>query len=83
MIVQRAIESAGIPTILIAALPPVVRQSGSPRAVAPRVPMGANAGEPNNVEMQTGIVKDTLKQLVEIPSAGKIVPLPYEYIAKV
>lgn len=80
---QRAIESAGIPTILIAALPPVVRQSGSPRAVAPRVPMGANAGEPNNVEMQTGIVKDTLKQLVEIPSAGKIVPLPYEYIAKV
>lgn len=83
MIVQRAIESAGIPTILIAALPPVVRQNGSPRAVAPRVPMGANAGEPNNVEMQTGIVKDTLKQLVEIPSAGKIVPLPYEYIAKV
>lgn len=80
---QRAIESAGIPTILIAALPPVVRQNGSPRAVAPRVPMGANAGEPNNVEMQTGIVKDTLKQLVAIPSAGKIVPLPYEYIAKV
>jgi D-proline reductase (dithiol) PrdB len=81
--VQRAIESVGIPTILIAALPPVVRQNGSPRAVAPRVPMGANAGEPNNVEMQTGIVKDTLKQLIEIPSAGKIVPLPYEYIAKV
>ncbi|KRL66297.1 D-proline reductase subunit gamma PrdB [Companilactobacillus versmoldensis DSM 14857 = KCTC 3814] len=80
---QRAIESAGIPTILIAALPPVVRQNGSPRAVAPRVPMGANAGEPNNVEMQTGIVKDTLKQLVSIESAGKIVPLPYEYIAKV
>ncbi len=80
---QRAIESVGIPTILIAALPPVVRQNGSPRAVAPRVPMGANAGEPNNVEMQTGIVKDTLKQLIEIPSAGKIVPLPYEYIAKV
>lgn len=80
---QRAIESAGIPTILIAALPPVVRQNGSPRAVAPRVPMGANAGEPNNVEMQTGIVKDTLKQLVSIESAGKIIPLPYEYIAKV
>lgn len=49
MIVQRAIEEAGIPTILIAALPPVVRQNGTPRAVAPLVPMGANAGEPNNV----------------------------------
>ena len=47
---QRAIEEAGIPTIIIAALPPVVRQTGTPRAVAPRVPMGANAGEPHNVE---------------------------------
>lgn len=83
MIVQRAIEEAGIPTIIIAALPPVVRQNGTPRAVAPLVPMGANAGEPNNKEMQTAIVKDTLKQLIEIQTPGKIVPLPYEYVAKV
>ena len=83
MLVQRAIEKAGIPTIIIAALPPVVRQTGTPRAVAPLVPMGANAGEPNNKEMQYNIVKDTLEQLEEIESAGKIVSLPYEYIAKV
>ena len=83
MLVQRAIEAAGIPTIIIAALPPVVRQTGSPRAVAPLVPMGANAGEPNNREMQYNIVKDTLEQLEEIESAGKIVPLTYEYVAKV
>jgi betaine reductase len=81
--VQRAIEEAGIPTIIIAALPPVVKQTGTPRAVAPRVPMGANAGQPHNVEMQTGIVKDTLAQLEILQSAGKIIPLPYEYTAKV
>ncbi|MDR7001952.1 D-proline reductase (dithiol) PrdB [Neobacillus niacini] len=80
---QRAIEKAGIPTILIAALPPVVRQNGTPRAVAPLIPMGANAGEPHNIEMQMGILKDTLEQLILIPSAGKIVPLPYEYIAHI
>lgn len=80
---QRCIEEAGIPTIMIAALPPVVRQNGSPRATAPLVPMGANAGQPHNVEMQTAIVKDTLQQLVEIETPGKIVPLPYEYVAKV
>ncbi len=80
---QRAIESIGIPTILIAALPPVVRQNGSPRAVAPRVPMGANAGEPNNPEQQRGILHDTLEQLIKIDQVGKIVPLPYEYIAHV
>ena len=80
---QRAIEEAGIPTIIIAALPPVVRQTGTPRAVAPLVPMGANAGEPNNVEMQTAIVKATLEELIKIPSAGKCVSLPFEYVAKV
>ena len=80
---QRAIEEAGIPTIIIEALPPVVRQTGTPRAVAPLVPMGANAGAPNDVEMQTNIVKATLEQLVKIDTPGKVVPLPYEYAAKV
>lgn len=45
--------------------------------------MGANAGAPHDVEMQTNIIKDTLKYLVEIDTPGKIVPLPYEYVAKV
>ena len=83
MLVQRAIEEAGIPSIIIAALPPVVRQNGTPRCTAPIVPMGANVGEPNNPEMQRNILRDTLIQLVELDSPGKIVPLPYEYIAKV
>ena len=80
---QRAIESVGIPTIIIAALPPVVKQTGTPRAVAPLVPMGANAGAPHNVEQQTAIVKATLAQLEEITTPGTVVPLPFEYQAKV
>lgn len=80
---QRAIESVGIPTIIIAALPPVIKQTGTPRAVAPLVPMGANAGAPHNVEQQTAIVKATLEQLEEITTPGTVVPLPFEYQAKV
>ena len=80
---QRAIESVGIPTIIIAALPPVVKQTGTPRAVAPLVPMGANAGAPHNVEQQTAIVKATLEQLEEITTPGTVVPLPFDYQAKV
>ena len=80
---QRAIESVGIPTIIIAALPPVVKQTGTPCAVAPLVPMGANAGAPHNVEQQTAIVKATLEQLEEITTPGTVVPLPFEYQAKV
>jgi D-proline reductase (dithiol) PrdB len=81
--VQRAIESVGIPTVLIAALPPVVRQAGTPRAVAPIVPMGANAGEPHNIAMQTGIVTDALQFIVDCQTPGKIEPLPYEYHAQI
>lgn len=83
MIVQRTIEAAGISTIIIAALPPVVRQQGSPRAVAPIVPMGANAGEPHNVEMQTGIVRDALLAMTEMDMPGIIKKIPYEYNSKV
>lgn len=80
---QRSIEEIGIPTIIISALPPVTRQNGSPRAVAPIVPMGANAGAPNDVEMQRAILRDTLIQLIEIKTAGETVPLAYEYHAKI
>jgi len=81
--VQRAIEQAGIPTIIISALPPVTRQNGAPRAVAPLVPMGANAGAPNDKEMQTAILKDSLKHLVDISVAGTHIALPYQYTAQI
>lgn len=61
----------------------MVRQTGTPRAVAPLVPMGANAGAPNDPVMQQAILREALHYLVELDSAGKIVPLPYEYTAKV
>lgn len=80
---QRAIEQAGIPTVIIAALPPVVRQTGTPRATAPLVPMGANAGAPHDVEMQTAIVKESLEFLHDCETPGKIQPLAHEYVAHV
>jgi len=82
-VVQRAIEKAGIATCMIAALPPVTRQQGTPRAVAPHVPMGANAGEPSNIEMQTAIVEEALKFVMEADQPGLIRDLPYEYNAKI
>ncbi len=45
--------------------------------------MGANVGKPNDVEQQTAIVKEALEWLVKIDSAGKIVPLAYEYKASI
>lgn len=78
-IVQRAIEAEGISTIIVAALPPIAKQQGAPRIAAAHVPIGSNAGEPNNVEMQTAILKDSLQLVQEMESFGQVKMLPYEY----
>lgn len=79
VIVERCCEAAGMSTIIIAALPPIARQQGAPRISAPHVPIGSNAGEPNNKEMQTAILKDTLNAVVEMKTFGELKVLPYEY----
>jgi D-proline reductase (dithiol) PrdB len=79
VIVERACEELGMSTIIIAALPPIARQQGAPRISAPHVPIGSNAGEPGNVEMQTAILKDTLLLVTEMTSFGEMKVLPYEY----
>lgn len=78
-IVQRCIEAAGISTIIIAALPPIAKQQGAPRIAAAHVPIGSNAGEPNNIPMQTAILKDSLQAVVEMKHFGELKMLPYEY----
>lgn len=47
------------------------------------LPIGANAGEPNNPDMQSNILRDALIQLTKIKVVGEIVPLPYVYIPRV
>ncbi|MFT8362783.1 MAG: D-proline reductase (dithiol) protein PrdB [Sporolactobacillus sp.] len=78
-LVERAVEAVGIATIIIAALPPIAKQQGAPRITAPHVPIGSNAGEPNNPEMQTAILKDTLEQVTQMTHFGQMKVLPYEY----
>ena len=79
VIVQRAVEAAGIATVIIAALPPIARQEGAPRITAPHLPIGANAGEPGNRLMQRGILLDSLRAIEQMKHFGEIKPLPYVY----
>lgn len=79
-IVTRCCEEAGMSGCVIAALPPIAKQQGAPRITAPHVPIGSNAGEPNNKEMQTAILKDTLNFMAEeADHYGMCKVLPYEY----
>ena len=77
--IQRAVEESGIPTIIISALPTISARSGAPRGVAPIVPIGANAGAPNDPKMQRKILVAALENLVAIDQFGKSVPLAIEY----
>ncbi len=79
-IVTRCCEERGMSCCVIAALPPIAKQQGAPRITAPHVPIGSNAGEPNNIEMQTAILKDTLNFIAEeADHYGMCKVLPYEY----
>nr|WP_205842077.1 hypothetical protein [Natranaerobius trueperi] len=83
MVVQRKIEEAGIPTIIIAALHPVAKQQGAPRAVHALVPMGANLGPPNDEKVQRDILQRALEKVMTIEKPGEFVRVPYEYQAKI
>ena len=49
------------------------------RITAPHVPIGSNAGEPNNKEMQTAILKESLEWVRYCPQFNGLKVLPYEY----
>lgn len=78
-IVTRCCEEAGMSCVVIAALPPIARQQGAPRITAPHVPIGSNAGEPNNIPQQTAIVKESLEWVRDCPNYNGMKVLPYEY----
>lgn len=78
-IVTRCCEAEGMSCCVIAALPPIARQQGAPRITAPHVPIGSNTGEPNNIPMQTAILKESLEWVRDCPSYNGLKVLPYEY----
>ena len=79
MILQRAIEDAGIPTVLVAALPSIAAQLGAPRIAAPDTPMGATMGAPHDQEQQIRILAASLGLLETAATPGQIVPLAETY----
>jgi D-proline reductase (dithiol) PrdA len=79
VILQRAIEAAGIPTVLVAALPTIAAQLGSPRVAAPDTPMGATMGGPDDPAQQSRILRASLRLLETAEAPGQIVHLAETY----
>ncbi|MGW8251463.1 MAG: hypothetical protein ACWGO1_12535 [Anaerolineales bacterium] len=74
---QRVIEAAGIPTILLSNIPELSAAVSAPRIAAIEYPCGRAFGLPGDVQGQTAVLHDTLRALVEIETPGGIRHLPY------
>jgi hypothetical protein len=76
---QRLVELAGIPTVIIASLPTVAQQSGAPRILSVDTPMGAALGQPGNSTQQTTILTAALDLLARADQPGLLVDAQQTY----
>ena len=56
-LIQRQIEYAGITTVSISLLREITEKTRPPRALFAPFPLGYPLGEPNNIELQTRIIR--------------------------
>ncbi len=78
-LIQREIESTGVPTVAISIVRKYTADVKSPRAVFLRWPMGHPLGEPFRKDQQMVILKSALKALETIEKPGTIIDLPYRW----
>ena len=76
---MRNIEKAGIPTVYLGSCRDMMAQLKPPRGVFIDFPLGHQCGKPNDVALQTQILKDTLNILLSAKTAGVMVDLDYQW----
>jgi len=78
-LIQREIESAGIPTIGISLVREYTERVKPPRTVFLKWPFGHPLGEPFNVDQQMTVLTATFRALHEIQTPGTILDLPLRW----
>jgi D-proline reductase (dithiol) PrdA len=79
VVLQRAIEEAGIPTVMVASLPAIAAQLGAPRIASTDTPMGAVFGMPGDAEGQRRALLEALRVLESAQVPGTVVDLRVTY----
>ncbi len=78
-LIQRAIESAGIPTIGISIVREYTERVKPPRTVFLRWPFGHPLGEPFNPAQQRAVLAEAFIALYLIDKPGTIIDLPFKW----
>ncbi len=72
-VLARTFEAAGLSTILVTNMPFWAEKVGVPRTLAVEFPYGHMLGQPHNVDMQMGVIRQALEVLETAESPGEIV----------
>jgi hypothetical protein len=78
-LVQRVIESSGIPTVALSMIPDLTRAVGVPRLAGIGYPMGRPLGKPHDAAGQRAVLRATLELLASASGPGAYVELPFEW----
>lgn len=76
-VLARAIEAAGISTVLVTMSPWLAEAVGTPRIVGVEFPFGHPLGHAGDREEQMNVIRDALRAMVEIKEPNTVVELPY------
>jgi len=80
-LVSRYLESAGIPTILLACAKDIVEHCGVPRVMFSDFPLGNAAGKPNDPASQVATLELAFRTLETAPAARTTVQSPQRWSA--
>ncbi len=75
----RAVEAAGISTVLVTMAPYLAQAVGTPRIVGVEFPFGHPLGHAGDRDEQMRVIRDSLRALVDIKEPNTVVDLPYEW----
>ena len=78
----RAIEAAGIPTVVIMVDRAKAETMSVPRGLVLRFPFGRPFGAPGNPEQQRVVLEDALTMLSTCQEPGEVRTLPYRWRRK-
>jgi len=78
-LIARKMEESGMPTVYLGSCRDMMELVKPPRGAFINFPLGHQCGKPDEVDLQTRILKDALKLLETVKTPGKIKDLNYEW----
>ncbi|HSE16326.1 MAG TPA: hypothetical protein VLB46_04695 [Pyrinomonadaceae bacterium] len=78
-LVQRVLETSGIPTVALSMIPDLTRAVGVPRLAGISYPLGQPLGRPHDVDGQRAVLRATLELLTTATGPDTYVELPFTW----